>query len=202
MKRAGGFTLLEVLVAMSLLALVMVAVLASMRTLGNTRTTLDGVVERVDEVRSVSGFLRASIGSALPVTYPQPEDLADIADAPSGLWFEGDSAALAWVAPLLNGARFGGAYAMYLERDEATLKLRWHPFRADLEGDVGFDLPDKILLDDVEEFTIGYLPYYGEDWQDEWEPSGVNPVAVRLNIKANGRYWPELVIALSGLQAQ
>ena len=201
MRRAGGFTLLEVLVAMSLLALVMVAVLASMRTLGTTRTTLDHVVERIDGVRSVSGFLRASIGGALPVAYPQPESLADIADVPAGLWFGGDSTELVWVAPMLSGARFGGAYAMYLERDDDALTLRWHPYRAGLEGDIGFDLPAKVLLDDVEEFAIGYLPYYGEEWQDEWPPSGSNPVAVRLNIKANGRYWPELVIALSGLRA-
>ena len=39
MRRTRGFTLLEVLVALSLLTLVMVAVLASMRTLGNTRAT-------------------------------------------------------------------------------------------------------------------------------------------------------------------
>ena len=67
MRRARGFTLLEVLIAMSLLTLVMVAVLASMRTLGNTRTTLDQVIERIDQVRSVSGFLRTSIGGALPL---------------------------------------------------------------------------------------------------------------------------------------
>lgn len=201
MRPARGFTLLEVLVALSLLTLVMVTVLASMRTLGNTRATLDQVVERVDGVRSVSSFLRASIGGALPLAYPQPENLADIADAPHGLWFGGSSSELTWVAPMVSGARFGGAYALYLARDDDTLTLRWHPYRAGLEGEIDYDLPEKVLLDGVEEFEIGYLADYGEQWQDQWPPDTVNPVAVRLNIRADGRYWPELVIATHGLRA-
>ena len=201
MRRVRGFTLLEVLIAMSLLTLVMTAVLASMRTLGNTRATLDQVIERVDQVRSVSGFLRTSLGGSLPLAYPEPDKLADIADAPHGIWFGGDTTELTWVAPMVSGARFGGAYTMLLARDDDTLTLRWHPYRAGLDGEVNYDLPSKVLLDDVEEFAIGYLADYGDEWQDEWPPATINPVAVRLNIRANGRYWPELVIALSGLRA-
>ncbi|MDZ7782701.1 MAG: hypothetical protein U5K56_07080 [Halioglobus sp.] len=60
------------------------------------------------------------------------------------------------------------------------------------------ELKPRVLIDDVQEFSVGYLGGFEGDWEDEWPGYRRNPVALRLNIRARDRYWPELVIRLNG----
>ena len=193
-----GFTLLEVLIAATLLGLVMTALVASMRTFGNTRATIEQVTGRIDEVRTVSGFLRGAIGAALPLE--RPEIFRDIdSDVPSNAtFFQGSSEELVWVSPVVAGSRLGGAYAIQLAREQDKLVMRWHPYRMDISEQAWSDLPARTLLDAVDAFEVAYLPDYGQAWEEAWEPQVSSPAAVRLTIQADGRFWPDLVIRLSG----
>jgi general secretion pathway protein J len=117
-----------------------------------------------------------------------------------GTYFAGDAASLVWVAPLVAGADMGGVFIMYLARVDETLELRWLPYQKDVQAiDWGTVEPRK-LLQAVEEFQVGYLAAYGQDWLDVWEGSQRNPVAVRISIRSSGKYWPELVVRLSGAE--
>lgn len=198
LRRAKGFTLLEVLIAVTLLGMVMAVLVASMRTFGTTRVTLDQVSARVDEIRTVSSFLRSTIGTALPLERPELFK-GEEGEFDAGVtFFSGDSTQMVWVSPVIAGARLGGAYAIHLAHEQDKLVLRWHPYRLDLSQDQWSDLPTRALIESVDDFQIGYLPDYGEEWLDEWQPAKSSPVAVRLNIRSNERFWPELVISLSG----
>ena len=53
-----GFTLVEVMVAISVVALIMLTTVAGFRTLGNTASTISLMTDRSNEMRSVSTFLR------------------------------------------------------------------------------------------------------------------------------------------------
>ena len=57
-RLARGFTLVEILVAMSLLAVVMAATLSAMRTMAQTEVRVDERLQRIDQMRVVNGFLR------------------------------------------------------------------------------------------------------------------------------------------------
>ena len=198
MNRSRGFTLIEVMLAATLLALLMVAVLAAMRTFGNTRATLDQVTARADKTRAVSEFLRSSIGSAMPVIR-HGEVGGDVeTDNSHGTYFVGDSAELVWVAPFVAGADLGGAFIMHLARVGDTLELRWHPYQRDTEQTDWTGSKPRVLLDSVEEFEIGYLPRNGDEWISQWSGDQYNPLLVRINIRAEGHYWPELVMHLGG----
>ena len=65
MRAARGFTLVEVLVALAIFSLVMLTVVTGFRTLGNTASTIDRMTDRIDEVRSVSGFLRDALENSV-----------------------------------------------------------------------------------------------------------------------------------------
>ena len=67
MRPARGFTLIEMMIALTLFSMMMLAIVAAMRTLGNTQSTLEQVTGRVDEIRGVSEFLRNSLSMAMPV---------------------------------------------------------------------------------------------------------------------------------------
>ena len=64
-KPAAGFTLVEVVVALTILSLIMLATVTALRTLANTQGTLERVTARIDEVRTVSGFLRDLMEAAV-----------------------------------------------------------------------------------------------------------------------------------------
>ncbi len=200
MSRERGLTLIEVLVAMTLLALVMTTVVASMRTLGNTGAALQTVTLRVDQLRSVSGFLRDAIGNAQPLQLPPYAGTEDLDINPNSVMFSGDSSRLAWAAPLVAGVDFGGTHALYLEHSDDNLILRWHPYSADPGEDELPQMSQKVLLRQVRDFEVSYLPEFGEDWQDDWPPDVRLPAAVRLNIRNGDKYLPELVIALHARQ--
>ena len=76
------------------------------------------------------------------------------------------------------------------------LVMRWLPYNRNIEKLDWSGQDGEILTENLEEFTLGYRPSYEEDWVDSWENSQSIPVAVRLNLKSRGRYWPELVVRL------
>jgi general secretion pathway protein J len=195
-SRQRGFTLLEVMIALTILSMIMVATIAALRGFGNTKATVTQVTNRLDEVRIVSDFLRNSLGSAMPLRQGGTTTPTFGQAQLSGTYFQGNSAELVWVAPLVAGADLGGAFLMQLAYEEKTLQLRWHRYRPVLEEFNWAEIEPRALLAEVEEFNIGYLPNYGGEWLEEWPESVTNPVAVRLQIKSRNRYWPELVVRL------
>ena len=57
-----GFTLIEVLVVISLLSLLMLAMGSALRTTAQTEERVDQRLQRTDEIRVASGFLRSVLG--------------------------------------------------------------------------------------------------------------------------------------------
>lgn len=200
MRRVRGFTLIEVMVAVTLLSMVMVATIAAMRTLGNTRSSVEQLTERVDEIRVLSEFLRNTIGAAMPVTRVGSSEEMFTEGKSYGTYFAGDATRLMWVAPLVGGADMGGVFILYLARVDDTLELRWLPYQSEVQAVDWGAVEPRRLLQSVEEFEVGYLGAYGQEWTDIWEGSQRNPVAVRINIRSAGKYWPELVIRLNGAE--
>lgn len=198
MNRARGFTLLEVMISLTLLSLVMVATLAALRTFGNTRSTVTEVTGRVDEIRGVSEFLRNSIGAAMPVMRAGVTTERFTDGLEFGTHFTGDATYIEWVSPLVAGADMGGVFIMRLALVDDKLQLQWLPYRRDLEEAQWSVAEPRSLVGEVDEFEIGYLAAYGQQWQETWTPATQNPVAVRINLRNAGRYWPELIIRLSG----
>ena len=196
MNRQRGFTLLEVMIALVILSMIMVATIAALRGFGNTKVAVTLITNRLDEVRVVSGFLRNSLGSAMPLRLGETGTPAFGRPEPSASYFQGSSSEVVWVAPLIAGADLGGAFVMQLNYIDERVELSWHPYRPSLEARNWTEVEPRVLLEDVEEFTIAYLGNYGGEWLEEWSESPANPVAVRLNIKSRNKYWPELVVRL------
>jgi len=199
-SRPRGFTLLEVMIALTLLSMLMVATIAALRTLGNTKASVAQVTDRVDEIRVLSEFLRSTIGAAMPVVRvgSSTEDVVD--GVAYGTYFAGDATHLVWVAPLVAGADMGGAFVMQLALVEDRLELKWHPYQNDPAAVDWYALESRVLLQSVDEFQVGYLASYGGEWLDSWGGAQRIPVAVRLTLRSKERYWPELVIRLSGAE--
>jgi general secretion pathway protein J len=101
-----------------------------------------------------------------------------------------------WVSRLVAGASLGGVFVMHMTYRDDKLELQWLPYVRSVEGLSWDEVESRVLVYDVEEFELGYLSAFGGEWVDEWAGLEANPVAVRMNIKSGGKYWPEIVLRL------
>jgi len=195
MNRVRGFTLMEVMIALTILSMMMVAIVSSLRTFANTRATLETKTNRVDEIRMVSAFLRRSLEATMSSGGGSNVPTFDIVDDQQTYFF-GTSSGLTWVAPMVGGAGFGGVNFMRLNLDGEELVLHWQPYRRDMDPVDWNRMKARTLVKDVEEYSVSYRSSYGGEWQEAWSDSASSPVSVRMNIKAGGKYWPELLVRL------
>ena len=193
MNRARGFTLMEVMIALTILSLMMVAIVASLRTFANTQVRLERTTARVDEMRMVSAFLRRSVEAAMSSSGGSKVPTFDSIDE-RGTYFLGMASEFTWVAPV---AGFGGVYFMHLGLEGEALAVRWQPYRRDVTPADWESMPARTLLEEVQEYRVSYLPAHGGEWMDDWSDLSSAPVSVRMRIKAGGKYWPELLIRLN-----
>ena len=189
---SGGFSLVEVVVALSILSLVLLATVTGLRTLANTQVSLERMTERVDEVRTVSSFLRDTIESAA-IGSGGAGGLSLGTTSRESAYFELTSDALVWKSTILIGESFGGSYLLRLAREDDLLVLRWQEPGVSGQPDDWRDAQVRTLADELQEFDISWRKDYRDDWRREWRRGDVAGW-VRLQIRAAGRYWPELIM--------
>jgi general secretion pathway protein J len=196
-RTAGGrgFTLVEVVVALAVLSLIMLATVTGLRTLGNTQVTVDRQVDRISEVRAVSSFLRDSFSAA--VTGSGGGGLTLGGGMAERTVFEiTEQGGLIWKAVVLFGESYGGNYLVKLGKEKSELVLHWRePDRGSpLEG--WNKAPQRTLVSDVDSFEVAYRRTPDGPWFSDWDDAGP-PGWVRLRLQVGGRYWPDLVMVVA-----
>lgn len=191
--RSCGFTLVEMVVALTILSLIMLATVTGLRTLANTQGSLDKVTARIDEVRTVSGFLRDLLESAAVGEGGGGGGLVLGGASRQSAYFEIGDEALAWKATVLFGEGFGGTFLVRVAREDDQLVLRWQE-PTPSNATVDWSRADaRALVLGLEEFDIAWREDYRQQWQYDWQ-AGDKARWVRLQIKSAGRYWPELIM--------
>ena len=155
-RRQAGFTLVELLVAMTLLAFLSVALFGGLRFGARSwEAVVDSSAER-DRIASTQTFLRDRLGQ---LTVPGPAGLRQF-DADGRL--DGGPERVEFVAPWLSALSLGGLYRFTLWHDDAgdgRLMLLWAPAEADPDAleELGDLAGERVLLDGVAEFSLSYL---------------------------------------------
>ncbi|WP_027949660.1 PulJ/GspJ family protein [Haliea salexigens] len=189
-----GFTLVEVVVALSVLSLIMLATISALRTFANTQQSLDRMMGRVDEVRTVSSLLRDLVDSAA-LGADGGEGLTLGGGARDAAYFAGSDSVLMFKANILFGENFGGEYVLRFSRDDDALVMRWQASNGDSRTIDWSQAPSRVLVKRVDLFEVAYRPAPQADWVPAWQNGGV-PVALRLRLRAAERFWPELIMAV------
>ena len=188
-----GFTLVEVMVALTILTLVMLATVTGLRTLANTQVAIERMTSRVDEVRTVSGFLRDTLESAI---VSSAGSRLSLGGAPrESTFFEVAPQSVAWKSTVLFGENFGGSYLVRVAKEGDELVLRWQePTVIDVAGNWQ-RAASRVLVSRLEEFNVTYKADYSLPWSDV-QDRNVIPSLLRMQIKADGRYWPDLILGV------
>jgi general secretion pathway protein J len=194
-----GFTLLELLVSMTLLALVLGLLFGGLRT--GTRVWEESARRGDDLARlqAVHGFLRRQLGELQPLAQRQ-RNLAPRST------FSGAREEVSFTGFLPAHFGFAGFQVIGLgvveDDDGRHLGVWWYPF--DPDGEPPPRLPEEqrtLLIEDVDEVEFAYYGAPGRraepQWNDLWEDMEHPPRLVRLRVAfADGdpRTWPELVV--------
>ena len=188
-----GFTLVEVMVALSILSLVLLATVTGLRTLGNTQAAIERKTSRVDEVRSVSGFLRDLMESAVVGSGSGGLTLG-AGGQQEATYFNFGKGFLEWKTTVLFGEAYGGTHYVRVGQEGGQLMLRWLATGGSSPNARDWSkAASRPLVRDLELFAIGLRQEFDQGWVVRWA-GGDPPALVRLQIKAAGKYWPDLIL--------
>lgn len=204
LRPSRGFTLLEVLLATSLLALALTLAYGAIRAAVGSVRSGEGLIDRTEQVRIVQEFLRRQLSHAMPLAFEDMED-----DGERKL-FEADGESVRFVAPMPGYLSRGGPHVQWLAIERGRNGERLLFDHAQLNGydpeDPKSDdaRPPVVLLDGLDRARFEFRsmdPATGEldDWTDEWEDPQQMPVMVRLLLefdRDDQRNWPQLEIPL------
>jgi general secretion pathway protein J len=203
-----GFTLLEVMMVILLLALLLAGAYSGITSAARSMRSGEAIIERIDKVRTVQEFLRHQLSRALPFPYNQPPGRNPALTQVQRDIFSGDSKFMRFVAPMPGYLSRGGAYVQTLQLVSGEDGLQLVFTSALLNG---FDL-DKggaadpastvVLLDHIRDGKFSYrgLDEQGQltNWSDAWPDATSTPLMVNidLNLVAGRVGWPALSIPL------
>ncbi|MCI3909277.1 MULTISPECIES: prepilin-type N-terminal cleavage/methylation domain-containing protein [Pseudomonas] len=193
-----GFTLLEVLLVISLLGVLLVLVAGAL--LGGNRAVLkaERYTVGLDEMRAAQAFLRSSISQALPL------DTSAEDDAKSG-FFEGTAQDLRFVATLPG--ELGGGIQLHTlglkgPEGDRDLQVAFSRIRTTSNGITLEPWGEpQVLLHNVQSLNFSYrgLTPKGKPtgWLNEWPWPTRLPGAVRIDAQVKGSIpWVSEVVAL------
>lgn len=197
MRRSQGFTLLELLIGMTLVGFILSLLFAGLNL--GTRSWEAGEQRMVASSRQavVVDFIRRAIEQTYPLRWRVGEE--------DRLAFAGEAESLRFVGTVAmhDGASGNHLIALDLVDGETgrDLAMRW---QLPDPGAPGFEpieqAEPKVLIKAVKEMALAYFGAQSETedpaWHDQWLDQKMPPALIRLQLTMeNGETWPDIVAA-------
>ena len=200
-KRAVGFTLIEIVVAMVLLATTMLLLYSGLSFALRSWDAGDVNGRRTAERRLGENFLRRELTELFPMRWKDATQLK--------MAFEGGAARLRFVSSRPAGLQMGGLALVSVEveedREKHTRDLVMYRAMPDDEAKDFAPLERAerhLLLAGIDQVKFAYFGTENEfnepKWHDSWDFPGRIPEMVRMRLRAaDGENLPELVVRIA-----
>jgi general secretion pathway protein J len=199
-KTIHGFTLIEVLIALTLLSIMVVLLFTSLKICADSWEKGESKIAEVDEVSVVYNFFQRHLSAARPLWN-------DFNEGDKVFSFQGKAQSLQFVSTFPASVGKSGPQLISLslqnEDQERVIKVVLTPFFPVAEGEE-WRKEEVTLISHVSEFSLSY--FGSEDdvsqsvWQDEWLEKQVQPKLVKIKIGLeNDIFWPEMIVELKAV---
>lgn len=204
-RHAAGFTLVELLVALTLFALMSVLMFGGLRFGLRAWESGSELIDEGAQVELAQSLLRSGLSQArLPsLVIPENEEHDTISA------FVGTADAMSFVAPFPSHSGIAGLGVFLLSErqrqngDGAALALAWKVFRPDeFNSEASEADEERVLLEGVAGIEFAYYGRFDanlpRDWLDHWDGNFGLPQLIRVRVSfpaGDRRRWPDLVVA-------
>lgn len=193
----AGFTLLELLISLTLLSLLLPIVFGGVHFGARSWERVDEA-RRQSDVFLVQDFLRRRIEQTYPAYSTEGSSAHQVL-------FSGASGSLLFYSTAFYASSSAGysRYGLSLKEGDHGLSLimSWLPeLRA--AGGKPKSMSERALLDGIGSFKVSY---FGSErastpavWQEAWSAKSALPELVRIDVefeRGDRRYWPTLIVA-------
>lgn len=199
--RQQGFTLLELLIAITLLGFILVLLFGGLRLGVRSWDASQKQVDSLNSVRSLENFLRREMSVIHPYRWKNGPTRP--------LAFFGERNKLSFVAPLPSRVGGGGLYviSIALEQQGKDKRVIWRylPLSAQMRDFSALSETTQMVLaaSELSQVEDIWLSYFGREneaaaprWMDRWENEAFLPMLIRVQVRlANGAEWPDFVVA-------
>jgi len=194
----AGFTLLELLVAITLLGLLMVVLLGGLRLGARVWEITEERLDDSARLQVVQDFIRQRLAQAYPWWAIEESGR-------QWLRFRGERDRLefvTWLPEHLGGGFHEFALVLDVQGDHSDLVVRWQRIDQPDDGAGSADPPfQKVLLAGVEDLELAYYGALGVDqpagWLDQWVDLDHLPMLLHMSVRfgpEDPRHWPELIV--------
>ncbi|HEX7816001.1 prepilin-type N-terminal cleavage/methylation domain-containing protein [Dyella sp.] len=189
-----GFTLIEVLGSLVLLALLLLGVYGGIRAATQSVRSGEAAIERLDQIRSAQLFLRREIAQAQGMAFAHT-------DQGENIYFLGDAHQMRFVAPLPGYlGKLGPQLQQISFESNGKGAKRLVASFAILPPDGSDPKPlgdPEVLVDNLRDGSFSYRSADSDDqpgtWGADWGDGRAMPVLVKIDLDLNGTYgWPLL----------
>ncbi|MBX3689861.1 prepilin-type N-terminal cleavage/methylation domain-containing protein [Dokdonella sp.] len=180
-----GFTLLEVMLALLLLAVLLAGSVGAIRTAVRAMHSGELAIDRTSRLRVAQEFIRHQVSRIMPLAFARDDNTG------SNFVFDGRRDFMRFVAPMPGYLSKGGPYVQTLSLAGNRRGGRELLFTAQMlngyEADHPVEDEPSVLLDQIADghFEFRTIDENGEltDWSDQWDDPGVTPVMVRIVLR-------------------
>lgn len=188
---------MEILVSITLLALIAVALGAALRGMVQTESKVADRLTRIDDFRTSSSLIKSIAGRVWAQKRTSVQSQGQ-----SSFLFQGTPEGMAWVGVMPPRYGAGGRYffRLAIERNDrgASLVLRFTPWR-DVQGFPDWSQADsRVLAEDLTDFSIVYEDDLSDPrrWGNSWGFADRLPGHVNLQVATAQSSWPNIVVPL------
>lgn len=198
-----GFTLIEVIVTLSLLSVLMLSMGGVMQTIAQTSERVDQRISQADEMRLAAQMLRQVLSRVSGQKISPPDKTS-----PPIIQFKADETSIEWLGVMPARPGVGGRYYFRLQvetaRGESHLVLRflqWSPAQTKRDWNAA---ESRIIARNITKLQVQAQGYprsgsstpvgWPSGWVSGWPIDHTLPERVKTKLAGLRGEWPEIVI--------